>query len=201
MFKSIFNKHLSRIVDASWSCIGQEDELIDLSEFSPTLFPAILWLSAVSYGVRSSNIVIVSQNSPFALAFLDCSGLTTESHAKTLGSRGIYCLKARRKSNKLFSEPSVRVSFAVHHGCSPCRQNKPGYWKCTLATASVVLQESIFSFVPSKYLFLISIDATVWKLNGAKFTCQMWVIGKAKLNSGSSPFCRRAVSAWCFWLL
>lgn len=65
----------------------------------------------------------------------------------------------------------------------------------------MVLRESIFSFVPSRYLFLISICATVWKPNGAKPTCQMWVIGKAKLNTGSSPFYRRAISAWCFWLL
>lgn len=95
VFKSLFNKHLSRIVDASWSCIGQEDELIDLSVFSPTLFPTILWLSAVSYRVRSSN-------SRFALVFLDWSGLTTKSHIKTSGSMGVYYLKARRKSNKLY---------------------------------------------------------------------------------------------------
>lgn len=43
--------------------------------------------------------------------------------------------------------------------------------------------------------------ATVWKPNGAKSTCQMWVTGKAKLNTGSSPFYRRAISARCFWLL
>lgn len=93
---------MSRIVDASWSCIGQEDELIDLSDFSPTPFPTILWLSAVSYRVRSSNIVVVGEYAPFALTFLDCTGLTTKSHTKTLGSRGVYYLKARRKSNKLY---------------------------------------------------------------------------------------------------
>lgn len=38
MFKSIFNKRLSRIVDASWSCVGQEDELIDLSNFPQPCF-------------------------------------------------------------------------------------------------------------------------------------------------------------------
>lgn len=100
MFKSIFNKHLSRIVDASWSCVGQEDELIDLSDFSPTPFPTILWLSAVSYRVRSSNAVVAGENSPFALTFLVRSGLTTNSH--TSGSRGVYYLKARRKSHELY---------------------------------------------------------------------------------------------------
>lgn len=54
---------MSRIVDASWSCIGQEDELIDLSDFSPTLFPTILWLSVVSYGVRSGSAAAVGETS------------------------------------------------------------------------------------------------------------------------------------------
>lgn len=55
----MFNKCLLRIVDASWSCTGQEDELIDLSDFSPTLLPTILWLSAVSY--RGSLVLLWSE--------------------------------------------------------------------------------------------------------------------------------------------
>lgn len=96
--KSKFNKHLSRIVDASWSCIGQEDELIDLSNFSPTLFPTILWLSAVSYRVRSDRAAVVGETSPFALTFSTCSRETIKSPTKTSGSRGGNYLKSRKKN-------------------------------------------------------------------------------------------------------
>lgn len=94
---------MSRIVDASWSCIGQEDELIDLSDFSPTLFPTILWLSVVSYGVRSGSAAAVGETSAFALTFSTCSGETIKSPTKTSGSRGGYYLKAgKKKCNKLY---------------------------------------------------------------------------------------------------
>lgn len=70
-----------------------------------------------------------------------------------------------------------------------------------LVLASMVLCGSLFSFMPSRYLLLLSICATVWKPNGAKSTCQMWAIGKAKLNTGPSPRSRRALAASYFWLL
>lgn len=98
----MFNKRLLGIVGASWSCTGQEDELIDLSDFSPTPFPAILWLSAGSYRARSGHAVAAGENSPVALAFPDCGGLATKSCTETLGSRGGYCEKAERKSPKLY---------------------------------------------------------------------------------------------------
>lgn len=101
MIKSIFNKHLSRIVDASWFCIEQEDELIDLSVFSSTLFPTILWLSAVSYRTRSSNTVVVSENSPFAFTFLDCSGLTTKSYTKTLDLNSVLFKRKKEISSSV----------------------------------------------------------------------------------------------------
>lgn len=89
---------MSRIVDASWSCIGQEDELIDLSDFSPTLFPTILWLSVVSYGVRSGSAAAVGKTSAFALTFSTCSGETIKSPTKTSGSRGRILFKSRKKN-------------------------------------------------------------------------------------------------------
>lgn len=88
---------MSRIVDASWSCTGQEDELIDLSDFSPTLFPTILWLSAMSYGLRSDSAAVVGETSAFALTFSTCNEETIKSPTKTSGSRGGYYLEARKK--------------------------------------------------------------------------------------------------------
>lgn len=64
-----------------------------------------------------------------------------------------------------------------------------------LVLASMVLCGSVFSFMPGRYLLLLSICATIWKPNGAKSTCQIWAIGKAKLNTGPSPCSRRALSA------
>lgn len=50
--------------------MGQEDELIDLSAFSLTPFPTILWLSAVSYAVSPSNKAVAGENSPCEITFL-----------------------------------------------------------------------------------------------------------------------------------